>query len=722
MAEPTRLENLRTALAINRGIELLSQISREAENTVEHDEAKRVGYLADLFIRTHTEMFQDWKQQNTDRPGEIKHGEAREALRTTILESLCANGGHGQEAPKGLFDSNGFVIFHEKQHVAEVLAQFYEKMRDIKPFAYGNDLTLDFFMTALGKLPAFQEVYPSGIDLRRLDEADIKALHTPGNIKGVEQAMLHAMDAARTPVLKNQANGYGKWEKHVEYISGIPFLSHEKDKEKFIVTVNGGLVPVKDIRQKLEMFLKTDNLLSDFPAISEQPGALGIKVVGYLPGTESLREPGKTQIDGIGVTPEAAPLFSMDTNILTGVRPPSHKVLLGLIEQVRGKKTPLFDLANNPQMRDELMHAAPDTKTKRIVEVAYERLSKITSQLDAAQKEIFAGKTPVEKPKLYVSMGGAGSGKSGVEALAEAQCGTNFVVASLDEFRKKSDLYKLITAAGHHGDDYIVAEPFANTLRQWVADTAKEKKFNVLYDGTGVVYQPRYANVVDDFKKEGFHTNVVAVDTSLISLPGREKDFPEPAIGRVKSRFDTTNRALPWIVVTGKHTRTPRSFIQAVEHQGLDKVSLIAADADKNNRYLVAESFVMSDSEVREMQQAQKNGRLVEHFKGLAKRPDATLASQAKDDGHLDQLIAKNPKFTEDNVAFTVYQSGGKNRVLAVYNSERYIDLLEKGLMNPHASYEQGLLHTPATIPFNITQRINEILNPAKGDVMRQAI
>ncbi|MEQ1530796.1 MAG: zeta toxin family protein, partial [Methylococcales bacterium] len=85
-------------------------------------------------------------------------------------------------------------------------------------------------------------------------------------------------------------------------------------------------------------------------------------------------------------------------------------------------------------------------------------------------------------------MGGAGSGKTAVEELAAAQCGENYVTASLDEFRKISDLYQVLTAASHHSDDYVYVEPFANRLRSLVANHARENHYNILYDGTGIPY------------------------------------------------------------------------------------------------------------------------------------------------------------------------------------------------------------------------------------------
>ncbi|MEY3882579.1 MAG: hypothetical protein RIQ94_3375, partial [Pseudomonadota bacterium] len=167
---------LRTALAISQGVKLLSTLQQEAEGTVSHDQTKRVTYLTELFSRIHREMFQDWKEQPTicHRPGSMADPEKRKEFREAI-ERLVLDGDDNNET--AIFDNNGFVISTE--NIAERLASFYQKMRCVRPFYYGNRLTLDFFITMLGKLPAIKSVYEQGIDFRRINVCDAVALHNP---------------------------------------------------------------------------------------------------------------------------------------------------------------------------------------------------------------------------------------------------------------------------------------------------------------------------------------------------------------------------------------------------------------------------------------------------------------------------------------------------------------------------------------------------------------
>lgn len=692
-----QLKKLRTALAIAQGIKLISTLQREAEGTVSQDQAKRVTYLTELFSRIHREIFHDWKEQATvnHRPGAMPDADKRKEFRKTI-ERLVLDDDDNEDS--AIFDNNGFVI--KTENIAERLSVFYQTMRSVRTFSYGNRLTLDFFMTALGNLPAFKGVYEQGIDFRRLEANDPVALHNPDSYhQDITTAFQHALDPTRTKSLQNTPNSYGKWPENKKFVWGIPFLSHKTAAGiECLVSVNGGLVPLDSIKE--ELFIAGKHL-ADYPLSASE------NIIGYLPGTETLRHPEKNEIDGISIGENsAAPLFCLDVNMLTGLRSPGHTELVELLKQCQGEKALIFDLANNTTLKNKMLTAAnDDQRLKRAVEIAYERLGKITIKLDNSKEAIFEGKQPDDNPKLFMCMGGAGSGKTAVEELATAQCGENFVIASLDEFRKISDLYTVLTAASHHSDDYIYVEPFANRLRSLVADHAKSAGFNILYDGTGIPYKPRYSNIIAQFKKAGFHTQITAVDAFIVKPEGREDELPRSAvITSVKNRFEKTGRALPWVVTVDKHIRAPESFFSALEDQELKKISLFANDGERNKHYLVAESFDFSDEEVRLLQKHQLSGTLMLYLKSLiANRGDSILKNLANDgDTKIDALLHRNPLFDENNVAYQIYHSKNSNRVLVIYNARRMADFVEKRQLNPNASGEEGLLHKPETLAFHV--------------------
>jgi hypothetical protein len=339
------------------------------------------------------------------------------------------------------------------------------------------------------------------------------------------------------------------------------------------------------------------------------------------------------------------------------------------------------------------------------VEIAYERLGKINTVLEQHQDAIFTSKTAVPNPQLFMSMGGAGAGKTAVEEIANARCGDNFVIASLDEFRKKSDLYRVLTAANHHSDDYVYVEPFANRLRDRVAKKAQQSGINILYDGTSIPYQPRYSTIITQFKAAGFHTQIIAVDAFIVKPQGREDKLSRTCvINSVKARFEKTGRALPWVVTVYKHIRAPESFLNALEHEALDKICLFANDGERDKHYLVAESFDFSEQQVRILQQQQCANKLAEYLTRLIKsHHDSVLKNLAgQDKTQLDALMARNPAFSEANVAYQIYPSKDGNRVLVIYNTHRMIDFVEKRQLNPNAAGEEGLLHKPDVLAFDV--------------------
>lgn len=93
----------------------------------------------------------------------------------------------------------------------------------------------------------------------------------------------------------------------------------------------------------------------------------------------------------------------------------------------------------------------------------------------------------------------------------------------------------------------------------------------------------------------------------------------------MKERYETDGRALPWVVTVDKHIRAPRSFLNALEHEMLNKISLFANDGDKNKHYLVAESFFFSDLEVKDLKNNQLAGTLLSYVYKLIRDHDNSI-------------------------------------------------------------------------------------------------
>jgi hypothetical protein len=279
------------------------------------------------------------------------------------------------------------------------------------------------------------------------------------------------------------------------------------------------------------------------------------------------------------------------------------------------------------------------------------------------------------------------------------------VLASLDEFRKISDLYTVLTAAALQIDDYNYVEPFANRLRQMVADHARKSRINILYDGTSIPYKPRYHTIVEQFAASGFKTQVTAVDAFIVKPKGRELELMRTdVISSVKMRYEQTGRALPWVVTVDKHIRAPQEFLAALEHHALEKISLFANDGDKDRHYLVAESFSFTDLEIKTLHDHQLAKTLTRHLIDVIKCHEGSVLKKlaTNDLDVIDSLIDRIPSFEETNLSYLIYNSRYGNRVLLIYNARRMIDFVEKKQLNPNASGVSGLLHKPESLSFDV--------------------
>jgi len=161
---------------------------------------------------------------------------------------------------------------------------------------------------------------------------------------------------------------------------------------------------------------------------------------------------------------------------------------------------------------------------------------------------------------------------------------------------------------------------------------------------------------------------------------------------------------LPWVVTVDKHIRAPRSFLNALEHESLDKISLFANDGEKDQHYLVAESFSFCDQELRALQKCQLSGTLLTHLKTLISDHKESILRilTLGDENILEALINRNVMFQENNVAYQIYQRKNSNRVLIIYNTRRMVDFVEKRQLNPNASGEEGLLHKTESLAFYV--------------------
>jgi len=753
-------EELRISMALNRATELFDTLEQEAKTTKNHYSALRVGYMEKLFQRIHSELFRDWKGTDEGVKGNLRV-KFREAVESVLFSKELDENGN----PKGLFDENGFairfvpenkegmsepdIIKYGQEKFSAKLAEFYNEVKNIddgnghKMYGYGNKLTLDFFMSALCKLPVVAEVYPEGLDFRRLDAESLKTLSnkdasvadlTEVFKKATDPSIIHPLMNVYTPPktkadIENKNDGkdvfYTSLEDHTKYIGGVPFLSYDIGEEKYLVTMNGGLAKLtKELERKITDHFDNNGIVSELVVskerdigknyLQEQPDIKkNKKLAESLNKLKDQEEIAATHIHG-----DEIPLVCLDVNIMSGLRPASHEQLLKFLQENRdlvpnqdkektAKITDLYCKDNDweekkdVKLKDLLKQVDeaienPDDKArmKKMIETAYKRVNRNMRNIEKEVDAKFEGKSrhndPNTPPKMYMTMGGCGSGKSVIEDLVEKTHGKDFVVSALDSFREYSDMNTLLLATGHHADDYAIVDPYALAMREKVNKRAQRDKVNIFCDGTGIDYKGRNDKITADFKGAGFKTNLFAVDNYL-----------QDSVSRANGRFVKDNRILPWIRVADKHIHFAPSFLDALHDKNLDKTSIIATDRGIGEQYIIAETLDKTSDEVTKLNT--KRDGLDGIFKGFLE--DAT--SIVKSFVGLEKVkdIKNIPDFNDENTTFLTFPkvgSGGKDRILAVYNTSRLAGLMEKGQLNQYANApDAGLLdHTANSMPF----------------------
>lgn len=244
-------DELRYALAMNRGIQMLDPATKLGKE-IKGDFAKFFTPTAnhtatpdEVFYRLHQELFAEWRKREPHGAAAptVADSEKRGEISKIIREFLW-------DPETGLLDNNNAAVTMPQGQLEEKLAKFHKAITDLRPFAYASHLTAEFFLTALFDQGAMEAVYPQGIDFRRLTDKDRQVLRDPQSTEvELRDAFCNAMDVTRTPVLNNPRNGFGSWKQSSEQAGEIKFLAYHEQDQTYVVTVNGGLVPINQVQE-----------------------------------------------------------------------------------------------------------------------------------------------------------------------------------------------------------------------------------------------------------------------------------------------------------------------------------------------------------------------------------------------------------------------------------------------------------------------------------------
>jgi hypothetical protein len=299
---------------------------------------------------------------------------------------------------------------------------------------------------------------------------------------------------------------------------------------------------------------------------------------------------------------------------------------------------------------------------------------------------------PDSEKRMFMTMGGSASGKSGLRRLAERECdgGRSLVVASLDDARSECERYWFYPATDNHNDDYQSAEQFGNTLRDLITKRALEGGHHIYIDGSGIPYEGRHDKTTRLFKDKGYHISVLAAQAPLfVNDPQRRRALsdqgiaPDDALSRLGARQARELRGLNPKIVVDKHIKFPLASRNAARDHIVDSF-MIQDVTSPDNKYTL--SYVLTLDP--------------ERTENLAKLSGAKLKQALLEENLLPPWVTLPPNGNNEhlyNIKVIRANLGDETyRVEIITDIEQFICMMEKGLLRrdaigPEALYDYGV-------------------------------
>jgi len=336
------------------------------------------------------------------------------------------------------------------------------------------------------------------------------------------------------------------------------------------------------------------------------------------------------------------------------------------------------------------------------------------------------------KPRFFMTVGGAGSGKSNAEVIANEQCGKgNYVIAGLDHVRSMFDRQALNLATDNHNYDYKNVEQASRLVRAMVLERARKQGYHLLLDGSGIPYESRYAPIVAEFKKHDYKTNVLGFDRTLyVNDPDARKKWdqehgstPRKAISDVflgqAIRLVRELRAMPVKMIATNYACVPDALLNASQDLNVDRFWLMdtnpkkmggkdtsAKDSDDTSANDIRPYILSFTTEITDRQLQQ-----LDNMKG--KELKRAIESMQKDNKKIYNALthdAYKPDKTDANKwDFKVVgkdkakaKAKDRYRIEVITDSERYLGTLEKGLFNLEANGPEELFKLTRPMSFDV--------------------
>ncbi len=715
-------------LAISRAVDFLAQFKPRSNVTP----TQWGSYLEELFTTIYTRLYSGTPYELLPNNKSLLNGNAVIDCghEPASIASQLDIGGIFYEFAHSFFDQNGFFATTDVAKTSQKLAVLYYNINNKFSGSIACNLVLRVFLTAMGRMRGFREKL-GGIDLRRLSAENIKQLMAADSAQKIAEVLAVAMDSSKVILCPDSQQTYFSWPDLSVSIAGNRFIAVNADSDvvenfgasnnsdQLVVLINGTLVPIEQFRKRLLQHIRSGALLADFVIPAEEITAK----LRYIESTGIGYDISKEKyIDYTDVT-KSVPPICMSLHPITKLTYWQHRQLAEYLNAQH--QVTIEDLADLSLAKELLQDATiRNSKWQVCIKLASERMNAIMHDLRArviaeieniphADTHNASGLSP----HFVMTMGGSASGKSSNSYFkakyrrAKGDIGVEYVVASLDEARAYSDIYHILVAAGHHADDYEAVNIWASSYRSCLCEEALKRRCNVIYDGSGIDYNARYAPIVQKFRDAGYTTEIVATDCLLIINNDRRDKYKYSAIDRIIKRAGycphskqklnlagtakelTEYRSLPWRVAINKHINFPTSLLAALADRNMQKIVVVDNAGEVKNSKVMAESFIIKSQKLALLWDAQAKGN---------------LAVVLQQDNLLPDDKDLNPPDDMQDIAFLAADFGDYAHILVITDINRFVDIVEKRQFNPNASGIDNLTFIKSDLSF----MINEIDKP----------
>ncbi|MCE2993629.1 MAG: zeta toxin family protein [Candidatus Jidaibacter sp.] len=556
------------------------------------------------------------------------------------LEKICVNLSNGLlEADKDL------------KKIACAIAVFFKCFTEYRPFKKGNHFTARRFIIALSDHLLEVGIATGSIDFRTVD-AD---LYNNLTLSDMSEKLYEQLSVAcSTDHSKEFIND--EWpilpDASIE-ICGHKFLTYDNT---YLVTQNGGLIEIDLAMFALEKFLKRGGCPADFTVERDA-------ISTYLFNNDNPL----STLDGMPFGDEI-PLVCLTVDYLTGLSLDKELPILGEILETHSIS--VLDL--------------PDSNIKHpiLTESVLKRISSLKSYIQIVIKRVFADAHPIKSgaPHFFLSMGGIGSGKSSLVKQANEIVKSNLVRLSMDTARATSKLYDFYIECGHHSDDYKSLALYASAIVAQATSIALKDRYNYFRDGTGIPYDKRYRELVALYKHAGFETHLLSAAAPLFVERDR-KDMDKPVSKRIMMRYKKKQRLVPWNIIVQKHINHPKAFLESLQDQNIDTITLYDTMMKKGETKILAFKMKLTNEYYGHV----REGYEISHSYCMN-----IMQKLITNKSILSAFKKANPKHFK---LYTLGINAGMQNVLVILDKVKFIDLMQKASFYQDAVGYAGLVY-----------------------------